>query len=279
MLHKGDILDGKYELLYIDDRGGMSKIWRALDTHVNKEWEIKEIDKTSKDYDDEMIHREYEIMRRLDHPSIPRIVDIIDRDDTLYIVMDKVEGENLLRILQRGIPKQETVVSWMLDVCDIITYLHSFDPPILYRDMKPSNIMLSRDQRIKLVDFGISKDYDAGSEDTQPLGTRGYAAPEQWTKETDPRSDIYAIGKTMFHLLTGKDPSKMPLTKKFPGIRDINPDLSSGLERIVTKATEEDPDDRYQSTIELFHVKVEEFLLSLQVEIIYYKQFVMVLEK
>ena len=252
MIQRGDVLDGKYEILYLKERGGMSKIWRALDTHVNKEWVVKEVDKTSKEYDDSSIRREYEIHRRLDHPAIPRIVDIIEHDDALYIIMDKIDGENLLKILKtRGIPRQETVVSWMLDVCDAISYLHRFDPPILYRDMKPANIMLTEDQRIKVVDFGISKDYDANSEDTQPLGTRGYAAPEQWTRETDPRSDIYSIGRTMFHLLTGKDPTKIPLVKDFPKIREIDPDLSSGLERIIDKATEDDKEKRYQTVTEL----------------------------
>ena len=256
MINRGDILDGKYEILKLIGRGGMSKVWLAMDTHVNKQWAVKEIDKTSKEYkntvDEERTRREIEIMKRLDHPALPRIVDILDKRDALYIVMDYIEGDTLLEILKtRGIPEQETVVSWMLDVCDAISHLHSFDPPIIYRDMKPANVMLTRDQRIKIVDFGIAKDYKEGTEDTQPLGTKGYASPEHWTKETDPRSDIYSIGKTMFHLLTGKDPTKMPLTKKFPTIREINPELSSGLEKIIIKATEEDKNDRYQSVAEL----------------------------
>lgn len=256
MIQRGDVLDGKYEILKLIGRGGMSKVWLSMDTHVNKQWAVKEIDKTSREYretvDEERTRREIEIMKRLDHPALPRIVDIIDKDDSICIVMDYIEGDTLLEILKtRGIPEQETVVSWMLDVCDAISHLHSFDPPIIYRDMKPANVMLTRDQRIKIIDFGIAKDYKEGTEDTQPLGTKGYASPEHWTKETDPRSDIYSIGKTMFHLLTGKDPTKMPLTRAFPGIREINPDLSSGLEKIIEKATEESKEDRYQSVSEL----------------------------
>lgn len=256
MLHRGDVVDGKYEILKLTGRGGMSKVWLAMDTHVNKQWAVKEIDKTTKEYrntvDEERTRREIEIMKRLDHPALPRIVDVIENSEALCIVMDYIEGDTLLEILKtRGIPEQETVVSWMLDICDAIAHLHSFDPPIIYRDMKPANVMLTRDQRIKIVDFGIAKDFKEGAEDTQPLGTKGYASPEHWTKETDPRSDIFSIGRTMFHLLTGKDPTKMPLVKDFPTIREINPELSSGLEKIIIKATEEDKEKRYQSVGDL----------------------------
>lgn len=215
MIQRGDIIDGKYEILKLTGRGGMSKVWLAMDTHVNKQWAVKEIDKTTREFkdtvDEKQTRREIEIMRRLDHPALPRIVDVIEDEESLCIVMDYIEGETLLQILKtRGTAEQETVVSWMLDVCDAITHLHSFDPPIIYRDMKPSNVMLTRDQRIKIVDFGIAKDYREGLEDTQPLGTKGYASPEHWSKRTDVRSDVYSIGATMYHLLTGKDPSQPP---------------------------------------------------------------------
>lgn len=253
MLHRGDILDGKYEILALRGRGGMSRVWLALDTHVNKQWAVKEIDKNSRVYkatiDNEKTLREVEIKKRLDHPSLARIVDIIDSEDSLCIVEDYIDGDNLLEILKRGVPEQETVVSWMLDVCDAMAYFHSLDPPIIYRDLKPSNIMLTRDQRIKIVDFGIAKNYAENSEDTQPLGTIGYASPEHSTMHTDFRSDIYTIGTTMFHLLTGVDPSKPPYVMK--PIREIDPNLSSGLEKIIIKATKQDPDERYQSIAEL----------------------------
>jgi len=254
MIQRGDILDGKYELLKLIGRGGMSKVWLAMDTHINKQWAVKEIDKTSNEYrktvDETRTLREIEIMKKLDHPSLPRIVDIIDRKDALCIVMDYIEGESLHQILKtRGVPSQETVVSWMLDICDTLSYLHSFDPPIIYRDMKPANVMLTRDQRIKVIDFGIAKDYKEGYEDTQPLGTRGYASPEHFSKHTDVRSDVYTVGTTMYQLLTGKDPSQPPYYMK--PLREIDPDLSSGLEKIILKATEKDPDARYQTMTEL----------------------------
>lgn len=254
MIHKGDVLDGKYEILKLVGRGGMSKVWLATDRHINKQWAVKEINKTANEYkktvDESRTLREIEIMKRLDHPSLPRIVDIIDKPDTLCIIMDYIEGESLDKILKtRGVPKQETVVSWVLDICDTLSYLHSFDPPIIYRDMKPANVMLTRDQRIKVIDFGIAKDYRDGYEDTQPLGTRGYASPEHFSQHTDVRSDVYTVGTTMYQLLTGKDPSQPPYYM-LP-IREIDPSLSSGLEKIILKATEKDPDKRYQSALEL----------------------------
>lgn len=254
MIQKGDVLGGKYEILKLVGRGGMSKVWLATDRHINKQWAVKEINKTTNEYkktvDESRTLREIEIMKRLDHPSLPRIVDIIDKPDSLCIIMDYIEGDSLHDILQtRGVPKQETVVSWVLDICDTLSYLHSFDPPIIYRDMKPANVMLTRDQRIKVIDFGIAKDYKAGYEDTQPLGTRGYASPEHFSQHTDVRSDVYTVGTTMYQLLTGKDPSKPPYYM-LP-IREIDPSLSSGLEKIIQKATEKDPSKRYQSMLEM----------------------------
>lgn len=254
MIHRGDILDGKYEILMLRGRGGMSKVWLAVDTHINKQWAVKEIDKHSRLYkatiDSEKTLREVEIKKKLDHPALARIVDIIDTEDSLCIIEDYIDGDNLLEIVKRGIPEQETVVSWMLDVCDAMAYFHSLDPPIIYRDLKPSNIMLTRDsQRIKIVDFGIAKSFIENTEDTQPLGTMGYASPEHSTMHTDIRSDIYTVGTTMYHLLTGVDPSKPPYVMK--PIREINPDLSSGLEKIIIKATKADPSERYQTDAEL----------------------------
>ena len=258
MIQRGDIIDGKYEILKLRGREGMSKVWLATDTRLNKQWAVKEIDKSSKEYKDtvneEKTLKEYELMKKLDHPSFPRIVDVIDSPATLCIVMDWIDGDSLHEIL-RDLSKenrtleQDTVVSWMLDICDALGYLHSLDPPVIYRDMKPANVMLTRDHRIKIIDFGIAREYKSGMEDTQPLGTRGYASPEHFSQHTDVRSDVYTVGTTLYQLLTGKDPSKPPFYLK--PIREFNPDLSSGLEKIIIKATDQDPDKRYQNMEEL----------------------------
>ncbi len=184
---------------------------------------------------------------------LPRIVDIIDREDVIFIVMDYIEGETLKRVIDReGAQDQEQVLKWALSLCDVLMYLHSQNPPIIYRDMKPANIMLQPNGNIKLIDFGIAREYKEQSiEDTVSLGTKGYAAPEQFGGhgQTDVRTDIYCLGVTLYHLVTGKNPAEPPY-EMYP-IRHWNGRLSAGLEKIIQKCTQADPNERYQSDAEL----------------------------
>lgn len=254
MLRPGDILDNKYEILKLIGKGGMSKVWLAMDRRVNRQWAVKEVSKANPKYqltvDESKTLREIDIMRRLDHPALPRIVDVIDEEYSLCVVMDYIEGETLLELLETyGVQKEEVVVTWMLEVCDILTYLHGQNPPIIYKDLKPSNLMLNRDGHIKIIDFGIAKEYKGNKGETMPLGTEGYASPEHRSGYTDERSDIYTVGTTAYQLLTGKDPSEPPYD--LLPIRSINPSLSQGLEKIIARATERDPDNRYQTAAEL----------------------------
>lgn len=254
MLRQGDILNGKYEILKLVGTGGMSKVWLAMDRNVNRQWAVKEISKTDPSYrltvNEEKTLAEIEIMRKLDHPAIPRIVDIIDEEYSLYVIRDFVEGDTLEDILENyGVQKEEVIVTWMLEVCDILTYLHSQDPPIIYRDIKPSNLMLNKDGHIKIIDFGIAREYTGRKADTMPLGTKGYASPEHFTKHTDERSDIFTVGATAYQLLTGKNPQDPPYT--IQPIRKVDPKLSQGLEKVILKATAPNPDDRYQTAREL----------------------------
>lgn len=253
MIKIGDIIENRYKVLYLAGRGGMSKVWLAKDIKLNKNWAIKEIDKTSKEYstvNELQALSEIEMLKSLDHPAFPRIVSVVDSEDSICVVMDYIEGENLLEYLDRnGEQREETVVKWMLDVCDILDYLHSQNPPVIYRDLKPSNIMLNQDGHIKIIDFGIARKKVKGKDDTMPLGTSGYASPEHFTKHTDARSDIYTVGITMYQLLTGIDPMKPPFELR--PLRQIDPSLSSGLEKIIIKATMRDPDKRYQTAKEL----------------------------
>ena len=150
--------------------------------------------------------------------------------------------------------KQEKVIDWARQLCNVLGYLHTQDPPIIHRDIKPSNIMLTPDGEIKLIDFGIAREFkDQKVADTTWLGTNGYAAPEQFggKGQTDARTDIYCLGATLYHLVTGCNPSEPPYEKK--PIRIINPNLSEGLERIILKCTREDPNERYQSVAELLY--------------------------
>lgn len=255
----GSVVDGKYEILKMIGQGGMSTIYLAMDMHLNKQWAIKAIKrKVNRNYNEINMHSllaEANLMKRLDHPSLPRIVDIINDGETIYIVMDYIEGEPLDKVLLRyGAQPQEIVIEWALQLCDILQYLHFQTPPIVYRDMKPSNIMLKPEGNLKVIDFGIAREYkEQNLEDTISLGTKGYAAPEQFggKGQTDGRTDIYGLGVTLYHLVTGQNPCEPPY--ELCPIRQTNPALSGGLERIIKKCTQPNPEDRYQNCAELIY--------------------------
>ena len=246
-----EIIDSKYEILKLLNTGGMnSAIYLALDKKLNRQWAIKKVRKSSSQTTS-MLMAEASIMKNLDHPMLPRIVGIEEDLKFFYIIMDFVQGENLKTVVTSSGPQaQDTVVSWGIKLCDVLTYLHS--KGIVYRDMKPANIMLSPDGNIKLIDFGIAREYkENASEDTTALGTEGYAAPEQYEGkgQTDARTDVYGMGITLFQLLTGVNPSSYQ--ENIFSIRLQNPNLSSGLDKIILKCTNKDPKKRYQSTEEL----------------------------
>lgn len=240
-------------------KGGMSEVYLAMDKNLNKQWAVKEIKKRAKDRNNAVVVQsaiaEANMMKKLDHPCLPRIVDIIDREDVIYVIMDYIEGEPLNKVLEReGAQSQETVIEWAQDLCEVLDYLHMQNPPIIYRDMKPANIMLQPNGNIKLIDFGIAREYkEQNLEDTVSLGTKGYAAPEQFggKGQTDARTDIYCLGVTLYHLVTGKNPCEPPY-EVYP-IRYWNPELSSGLEAIILKCTQLNPEDRYESCAELLY--------------------------
>lgn len=254
----GTVIDNKYEILKQIGQGGMSYVYLAMDKRLNKQWAVKEIKKTSNGKNEEVIINsllaEANLMKRLDHPALPRIVDIIDNGETIYIIMDYIEGESLDKILDEyGPQSEETVLEWAKQLCDALGYLHSQKPAIIYRDMKPANVMLKPEGNLKVIDFGIAREYkDNGLSDTTVLGTRGYAPPEQHgSRQTDARSDIYALGMTMHHLLTGVDPR--PADYLYVPVRQWNPELSEGIEEIINRCTALDPEDRYQTCDELMY--------------------------
>ena len=258
MLEIGSIIDGKYKILNKIGQGGMSVVYLAMNERANKQWAIKEVRKDGvKDYDvvRQGLIAETDILKRLNHPHLPSIIDVIDTDDTFLIVMDYIEGKSLDHWLKKdGAQPQEKVVEWAKQICDVLGYLHSRKPPIIYRDLKPANVMLKPDGQIMIIDFGTAREFKETSiEDTSCLGTQGYAAPEQYGGhgQTDARTDIYTLGATMYHLLTGHNPS-LPPYEMYP-IRRWNPALSSGLEKIVLKCTQRNPNDRYQNCAELMY--------------------------
>lgn len=256
MAEIGSVIDGKYEILTEIGRGGMSVVYLAMDTHLNKQWAVKEIKKKGDGKNDEVVVNsllaEANMMKRLDHPSLPRIVDIIDNGVTIFVVMDYIEGESLDKILaESGVQSEELVISWAKQLCDALGYLHSQKPPVIYRDMKPANVMLKPEGNIKIIDFGIAREYkEQKLADTTVLGTKGYAPPEQYSGQTDARSDIFALGMTMHHLLTGIDPRT---GEAYAPVRMWNPELSEGIEMIIDKCVQPAPEHRYQNCQDLLY--------------------------
>lgn len=254
----GTVLNNKYELLKEIGRGGLSTVYLARDTRINKAWAVKVV-KTETSNKVNSIHdsiiQEAEMMKSFDHAAIPRVVDIIDTPEYLAVVMDYVEGVTLKDILREyGAQSAEQVIDWAKQICNVLGYLHSLSPPHIYRDMKPGNIMLEPSGSIKLIDFGLMRTYKPNqTQDTCNLGTKGYAAPEQYggRGQSDARTDIFGLGMTMHHLLTGDDPTKPPY--EVMSVCQFNPNSSKGLEYIIDKCIQLDPANRYQSCTELLN--------------------------
>lgn len=258
MLEVGTLVDGKYRILDIVGQGGMSVVYLARNERANKSWAIKEVRKSgteNMEVKQNSLIAETEMLKKLSHPYLPTIVDVIETEDTYLVVMDYIEGRDLGKILkENGAQDQEKVIEWAKELCDVLGYLHTRTPPIIYRDLKPANVMLKPDGKITLIDFGTAREIKVkDANDTVSLGTRGYAAPEQFgaNAKTDARTDIYCLGATIYHLVTNHNPATAPYVME--PIRQIIPTLSGGLEKIILKCTMPRPQDRYQSCAELMY--------------------------
>ena len=265
--HVGSVIGGRYTIIDKLGEGGMSVVWLSRDTRLEKLWAIKEIKTDASDAthraDVDLMRKEANIMKNLDHPNIVHVVDIIDENNALYVVMDYVPGKDLAKTMRENRAArngavyaypQEDVIDWGIQLADALGYLHTQKPPVIYRDMKPGNVMLQDDGSVKIIDFGIAREFkDNQSLDTTPLGTRGYASPEAAEKvsQTDARSDIYSLGVTLFHLVTGHSPMEFLTQPNLPPIRQINPSLSPALEQTIIRSTQWDPALRQQSMNEL----------------------------
>lgn len=240
-----------YEIKSIIGKGGMSAVYLAEHKRLHTRWAVKEVRKQQGARFDFLA--ESNILKRLQHPMLPRIVDIFEDSENIYIVEDFVEGITLDELLKREKKVDEPLaLQWLRDLCNVLRYLHTQQPnPIIYRDMKPSNIMLQPDGSLKLIDFGIAREYkDSSSADTTYIGTKGYAAPEQFGKaQTDARTDLYSLGVTMYHLVTGKSPYEPPY--QFVPARQLDGKLSRSIEYILDKCVQPEPEARYQSVDQL----------------------------
>lgn len=246
---------GRYVVLANLGKGGMGHVYRVRDTHLGLDRALKEMLPRFDDPRAKVVNfqREMDIMKALRHPGIPQIYDAFDEYQRSYLVMDFIDGLDLEQLIQREDDPfpEELVGDWVLQLCEIMEYLHAHTPPIVFRDMKPSNVILERSKRIVLIDFGIAREF-RGEFDQTLVGTNGYAAPEQYHGHAEPRTDIYAMGAMMHHLLTKVDPKKQtPLSFAERPLRMLNPTISPEIEAVVNRCLEHDIERRYQSVAEL----------------------------
>ena len=234
----------------------MGAVYRAQDLRfkVEKIVAVKEMINQATDPDIqativEGFEREANILATVSHPSIPTIYDYFTLGARSYLVMEFIEGDNLeIKLQQRRQPFQdEEVIGWAIALCDVLDYLHGHEPEaIIFRDIKPANVMINRRNQIRLVDFGIAKTFQTGAKGTM-IGTEGYSPPEQYRGEASPAVDIYALGATLHHLLTNQDPrTEPPFTFDERPIRSANPNVSVALETIITTALMYNPEDRFE---------------------------------
>ncbi len=257
-LAAGYLLDGRYRINRVLGSGGMGRVYLANDTRLaHRPVAVKEMvigDNTQERKAVEDFAREARVLAVLSHPGIPRIIDYFVEHGRHYLVMEFVAGGDLQAMLdklgQGGRLAEAQVLRWSHQILDVLEFLHAQTPPIVYRDLKPGNIMIDKDGRAMLIDFGIARFLPpAGGRGTQ-IGSIGYAPPEQYTGKVEPRSDLYALGATMHHLLTGRDPQLAP-PFAFPPVRQLAPEVSPDTDRVVMWALMPDLNKRPASAHEM----------------------------
>ncbi len=261
-LQPGALLQDRYSILKILGVGGMGSVYQARDMrfpNTTKYVAVKEIvniaDPGMRDMVTKIFEREANTLASLDHPAIPKIFDFFTHRDRSFLVMEFIDGRDLEAHLNdtAGMINETAVVEWAIQLCDVLSYLHNHKDqdskiePIVFRDLKPSNIMLDSQSRVRLIDFGIARGYSAGQRGTM-IGTEGYSPPEQYRGEASPAGDIYALGATLHHLLTKQDPRlEPPFSFAERPIRKVNPGATLELQVIVETSLNYNPGDRFQS--------------------------------
>jgi serine/threonine protein kinase len=250
----------RYTIRRIVALGGMGAIYEAEDLHLHRPCAVKEMLDSFTDPNDrtqaiEWFQREASMLHDLNHPAIPRVRDWFEENDLYYLVMDYVNGRNLAEVLEReggpkGLPEMR-VRNWAVQLCDVLNYLHH--QGVIFRDMKPANVMVGSDDRVKLIDFGIARSLRVQNEATV-IVTFGFASPEQMQGHPEPRSDIFSLGATLHRLLTHHDPANnQPLVFNFPPVRALRPDVTAAFEQIIMRALAPRAVDRWASAGEMGH--------------------------
>jgi eukaryotic-like serine/threonine-protein kinase len=260
-LQPNTVLLARYKIIGILGGGGQGAVYKARDLNfpdVQKLVAVKEMLNPATDPNLQAstmktFQREANILAMLTHPAIPKIYDFFDWNKRAYLVMEFISGHDLEELLNKTkeLPVDK-VIEWSIDLCDVLEYLHNYQPgPIIFRDMKPANVMIDGLGKVRLIDFGIAKTFVPNIKNTM-IGTEGYSAPEQYKGNVSPLSDVYSLGATLHHVLTRKDPRlEPPFSFSERLILDHNPDVSAELAAIVEKAVEFDAEKRFQSCLEM----------------------------
>ncbi len=284
-LDEGTVLNDRYEIVRKIGGGGMGAVYLASDKNLGgvlravKEMVQSYIEGEQQEKAINDFKRESLLLSTLDHPSIPTIYDYFfdEKEGRFYLVMKYISGGDLaarIRSAPEGRIDEKSVTEWAIQIADVLDYLHNRQMPIVYRDLKPANIMIDGNSgRVMLIDFGIARFINKEEKGVTAVGTMGYAPPELFSGNVEPRSDIYSLGSTMFHLLTGADPQSNPLLifdfQKHPRPRQINPQLSDQMEKILMRAVEYNADQRFSSAAELRDA-LQEHLKNLQTNSVTY---------
>lgn len=257
----GRVLQGRYEVRGVLGMGGFSAVYQARDLrfpNVTKLCAVKEMVNHAPDPQMRAIalqnfEREANILATLNHPAVPKVYDYFSEDNRAYLVMEFIDGRDLEAVISDGtgfLPTDQ-ILSWAMQLCDVLSFLHAQTPPIIFRDMKPSNIMLDKHGQIRLIDFGIAKNFQPGQKGTM-IGTEGYSPPEQYRGIADQRTDLYALGATVHHLLTRQNPQvEPPFSFHERPITAANPGVDGEFAQIVMRALEYEPNRRYASAEEM----------------------------
>jgi eukaryotic-like serine/threonine-protein kinase len=240
----------------------MGSVYRARDLHfpnVVKLVAVKEMINTAPDplirqTIVQNFEREANLLATLNHPSIPRIYDYFTEENRSYLVIEYIHGKDLEAIISEnnGFLSEEQVLTWAIELCEVFSFLHNHKPdPIIFRDMKPSNVMVDHNGDVKLVDFGIAKTFQFGQKGTM-IGTEGYSPPEQYRGEATPLADVYALGATLHHALSRRDPRmEPPFSFEERPLRKINPSVTPELDAVVTRSLQYNPEDRFSTAAEM----------------------------
>lgn len=256
-LQPGQVLQSRYRVLGIIGMGGMGAVYQARDLrfmNVTRLCAVKEMINMAQDHQlrettIKNFEREAEMLATLSHPAIPQIYDYFSFGDRAYLVLEYIQGRDLEATMNSSdqfLPIEQ-IFQWGIEVCDVLSYLHNQSEPIIFRDMKPSNVMIDHHGHVRLIDFGIAKTFQLGQPGTM-IGTEGYSPPEQYRGIATAAADIYALGATLHHLLTRRDPRlEPPFSFDQRPIHEYNPEVPDALAKVVMRALSYNPEDRYAS--------------------------------